>query len=258
MFLTVSRRVKGWLAITACLVGLTALARFGLLAADQAVPASTPPAPLRTVPMSEKRLALTFNITWGEAVAPRILETLRTHQVKATFFLAGPWVVAHPDLVSRIREQGHEIGSLGNKNIDLSRYPREVVREELNKAHQAILEAAGSPPRLFRPPVDRQSPQILEEATRLGYAVVLWGTDSQDWAKPGADYVIRRVLGRAHPGDIVLLHADDTSVDAPEALAAIVQGLKARGYQLVTTGELLQGAARPVDAPATVGARLLP
>ena len=76
-------------------------------------------------------------------------------------------------------------------------------------------------------------------AAELGYTVVLWGTDAQDWATPGPDDVVRRVLSRAHPGDIVRLSASDAAVDTPDALLSPLPALAAKGFRPVTVGALL-------------------
>lgn len=238
LFLTVSPRLRRGVLVSASVAAVFALARIGLWAAREDVPAAAVPGVLRAVTVPDHRLALTFDITWGETVPARVLDTLRHHKVKATFFVTGPWAAAHPDLVKRMLAEGHEIGNHGHQHVSLSHYPREVIREEIRKSH-GELEAAGVRPVFFRPPDGDAAEPVRETAAGLGYTVVLWGTDSQDWATPGPDYVIRRTLAGAHPGDIVRLTADDAAVDTPAALAAILPALLEKGLRPVTLSRLL-------------------
>ncbi len=246
LFLTVSPTVRRGFLVSASVLAVFALARIGLWAAGESLPAGTvkrdpassEPRALRSVTVPDRRLALTFDVTWGETVPARILDTLRHNKVKATFFVSGPWAAAHPDLLKRMVAEGHEIGNHGHQHISLSRYPREVILEEIRKA-QKELEAAGVRPVFFRPPNGDGGEPVIEAARELGYTVVLWGTDSQDWATPGPDYIVRRTLARVHPGDIVHLNASDAAVDTPAALAALLPALAEKGFEPVTLSRLL-------------------
>ena len=68
----------------------------------------------------------------------------------------------------------------------------------------------------------------------LSYSVIQWDTDSLDWINKGVDTIINRVVSKAHPGDIVLLHASDSSQQTHEALPVIIEQLRAKGYEFVT------------------------
>lgn len=237
--LTVNPATRKKVLISLSLLAVIALARFGLWAAGDASPVSAEPKALRGVAVDDDRLALTFNISWGEEVPKKVLEILQSRQVKATFFVTGSWAAGHPDLLRNMVAKGHEIGSLGQQHIDLSRYPYEVIREEIDKAKEEIEVVTGIRPTLFRPPDGGLNNTVLQTAAQLGYTVVLWGTDSQDWMTPGPDYIVNRVLARTHPGDIVLLNASDSSRDTPDALSTIVARLHEKGLHPTSVGELL-------------------
>ncbi|OAX46523.1 Peptidoglycan-N-acetylglucosamine deacetylase [Paenibacillus sp. AD87] len=81
--------------------------------------------------------------------------------------------------------------------------------------------------------------RVLQVASSLNYQVVQWDTDSQDWKNPGVQTIVDRVVSKAHPGDIVLLHASDSSKQTHEALPVIIDKLKNQGYEFVTVSELL-------------------
>jgi len=81
--------------------------------------------------------------------------------------------------------------------------------------------------------------RVLRIANELGYTVIQWDTDSLDWKNPGVDTIINRVVSRAHPGDIILMHASDSCKQTHEALPVIIDRLRAKGYEFVTVSELL-------------------
>lgn len=207
--------------------------------------ASTVASPLNTVPLTKKELALTFDISWGTVMPPKVIAILVRDKVPATFFLSGPWSAHHPEVVAELRRDGFQLESHGQAHVNYSGLSREGVRQNL-LASQAILEPlAGQRPDMVRPPNGDYDKRTLEVAQELGYTVVLWGTDSRDWMNPGVGAISSRVLRLAHPGDIVLLHASDTCKQTDIALPTIIAGLRKMGYKLVTVDQLLHDAATP-------------
>lgn len=246
-WITVSPAARRRILLSTTLLAAFVLGRFGLWAAGEAVPATGGIQPLRGVPVQDQRLALTFDVTWGDTIPTRVLDTLKLHQARATFFVSGPWAAGHPDLLRRMVQEGHDVGNHGYQHIDLRRYPREVVREEIAKAQAAIEAVTGKRPIFFRAPNGDVSEQVVETAAGLGYTVVLWGTDAQDWATPGPDYIARRVLARANPGDIIRFNAGDSAVDTPDALAPVLAGLSEKGLRPVPLSQLLNAAGTPPE-----------
>ncbi|MHB8916963.1 MAG: polysaccharide deacetylase family protein, partial [Desulfocucumaceae bacterium] len=125
-------------------------------------------------------------------------------------------------------------------HIDLDKESRDTVRGEIQAAHQSIKEVTGVDPRLIRTPNGAWNDMVLGVADQLGYKVIQWSADSLDWKKPGVDAIVQRVLDKVHPGAIILMHASDTCLQTPEALPRVLEGLKARGYELVTVSKLLE------------------
>lgn len=221
----------------------------GALAAGAAglAPATAVPGPLRTVATDQKVIALTFDWSWGTVMGPKVLAILERERVPATFFLSGPWALRHPELVGAVRRGGFEIESHGQAHVNFSGLSREGVARNIQAAGAILREVAGVTPRFIRPPNGDWSRASLEVAHSLGYRIVLWGTDSLDWMNPGVHAIVKRVLARAHPGDIVLLHSSDTCKETDRALPAIIAGLRQRGYRFVTLAQLLSlaGPAAP-------------
>jgi len=199
-----------------------------------------PPAAVYNVPTDRKVIALTFDISWGEKRAEPIIEVLKAKNVQnVTFFLSSPWSKAHPDLVKKIAETGYEIGSHGHKHDNYSQYSDEEIRRQITIADGILREATGKSPTLIRLPNGDFDKRVLRIADELNYKVIQWDTDSLDWKNPGVDTIVNRVVESAHEGDIVLLHASDSSKQTHEALPIIIDQLRAKGYEFVTVSQLI-------------------
>ncbi|MCL6611966.1 MAG: polysaccharide deacetylase family sporulation protein PdaB [Peptococcaceae bacterium] len=241
--------------IRRCLAFAPVLAAVGLvfaglmLAGDVRPVSSVKPKPhaIYKVKTDRKVAALTFDISWGTKVPGPVMDTLKKYNVKSTFFLSGPWAAKYPEFPRRLVKEGHEIASHGNRHIDLDRESRETVRDEIMAAHRSIKEVTGVEPNLIRTPNGAFNDMVLEVADQLGYRVIQWSADSLDWKKPGVDSIVQRVMDKVHPGAIILMHASDTCLQTPEALPRVIEGLKARGYELVTVSKLLEEGPGVVD-----------
>lgn len=196
--------------------------------------------PVYQVKTDQKVVALTFDISWGNQTPMPVIEILKEKKVKTTFFLSGPWVKQNTDVVQRIKQDGHEIGSHGYRHINLSNLSKSEVKEELKKAHEIIKEVAGVEPNLIRTPNGDYSDQVIEAVHEIDYEAIQWSVDSLDWMNPGVDTIVERVSKRVHPGAIILMHASDSCKQTTEALPQIIDNLQKQGYQIVTVSELLK------------------
>jgi peptidoglycan-N-acetylglucosamine deacetylase len=187
-------------------------------------------------PRDRPRIALTFDDGPSRENTPRVLEVLAEQDAVATFFVLGDRVAREPGIVEAIARGGHEIGNHTRTHGSMrSMFPSEI-EAEIDDTNRAIEEAAGVRPTLFRPPFGRYAPTAVPLVARRGMDLVLWTLDSEDWSED-AEHVAEHVVERARAGDIVLLH--DRGPVAARALPRIVQGLRARGFALVTVSELL-------------------
>jgi len=196
--------------------------------------------PIYEIKTSEKVLALTFDISWGTTTPIPVLDLLKENGIKATFFLSGPWAQKYPEIPIRIANDGHEIGSHGQRHINLSTLDSSEIKQEIMLAHNILHEVTGHTPKLIRTPNGDYDDKVVTSANECGYQVIQWGTDSLDWKNPGVEAISNRVLTRAHPGDIILMHASDTCKQTVQALPTIIKGLKEQGYSFVTVSELME------------------
>src|SRR5262249_27466494 len=113
-------------------------------------------------------------------------------------------------------------------------------REQLELPLEALVDATGERPHLFRPPYGATSRKINAMARRLGLLTIYWSVDCQDYDHATPKRLTRCVLDHAEPGAIVLMHdAGGDRTTTADALPAILEGLRARGLEPVTISELL-------------------
>lgn len=199
------------------------------------------PSAIYSVVTDKKVIALTFDISWGDKRAEPILAILKEKGVQdATFFLSSPWTKTHPAIVKQIVDSGYEIGSHGHKHVNYNELGDEDIRKQIQTAHLILTEETGQSPNLIRMPNGAFDKRVLRIAGELGYTVIQWDTDSLDWKNPGPQNIVNRVVKRAHPGDIVLLHASDSCQQTHLALPTIIDQLTAQGYEFVTVSEMLK------------------
>lgn len=204
--------------------------------------------PIFYVETDEKKVAFTFDISWGRDTAVPVLDILKEKDVKATFFLTGFWAKRQSDIAQRIVADGHEIASHGDAHVNLSQYDGEAIAKNLLTAHKDLEEATGAQARLFRPPNGDYDDLVVATARQLGYETIIWSLDTIDWKNPGPDYMINRVRSNVASGDIILMHASDSSKQIHLALPRIIDDLRADGYKITTLGDLLaSGTARRDD-----------
>lgn len=212
-------------------------------------PTDSEPSAIYSVNTDKKQVALTFDISWGEERTGPILEVLKKKGLKkATFFLSSPWVETHPDIVKKIVDMGYEIGSHGHRHDNYSGYSEEQIRTQISKADQILHKETGKKPNLIRFPNGDFDKRVLKIADQMGYTTIQWDTDSLDWMNPGKEKIVQRVVKKAHPGDIILMHASDSCRQTHEALPEIIDSLKAKGYEFVTVSELISGSKTKIQS----------
>jgi peptidoglycan-N-acetylglucosamine deacetylase len=217
-------------------VALTGLAAHGTWYRNSAVFG----APLTRLPGEGLIASITFDDGPNPDSTPRILDTLRDEDVRATFFVLGRHADRWPDLVRRMATEGHQLGNHGYWHRKLHRRPPGYVREDLTRGTEAIERAAGIRPRHFRAPHGFRNPWVTPIARSLGQRTVGWSLGVWDSARPGADEIVERTLRGMRAGSILLLHDGDGYDEAGDrtqtaaALPGIIRGLRERGFRFNT------------------------
>ncbi len=227
---------------------LTAVGLLAVTVAVREAQARADAHPVYYIATHSKVMALTFDVSWGDAMLPKVLATLHHHHQAATFFVSGPWAKRNPSAIKAILAGGNELASHGQAHVNLSGRSPSAIADNVGAADAVLREYAGKPIRFFRPPNGDFNGSVVETARGLGYETIIWSIDSRDWLNPGVGTIVHRVVSGAFPGAIILLHASDTCKQTDLALPAIFKGLAERGYKLTTLGELwAKGPAMRTD-----------
>ncbi len=158
---------------------------------------------ITNVSTSNPVAALTFDDGPDPVFTPRLLDVLKKHRTKATFFMVGKAAERHPDIVKEVAAAGHAIG---NHSWDHPSFPLIAGRER--RAQVQACEKAIAPygQRLFRPPYGDQSLLSRLEASWLGYQVIMYSVTAVDWLDHDAEWMKNQVVRKVKNGSIILFH----------------------------------------------------
>lgn len=224
--------------------------------AGRDLPASLRGVEWYSLPTGRKIVALTFDAGSGDQGLARILKTLSEKNVPGTFFLTGQFIQLYPNDARAIAAV--DMHSIGNHTVDhphLNQLSDAAVRDEIVGAERSIVTTTGRAPwPLFRFPYGESSSRTIAIANSLGYGSIRWTVDTLGWegrvdasgnsTGQSVATVTSRALNAAKPGEIVLMHVgaapDGTTLDA-DALPAVIDGLRARGYSFVAIWDFIYG-----------------
>jgi peptidoglycan-N-acetylglucosamine deacetylase len=166
------------------------------------------------------------------------LETLREHDAKATFFLAGEQVERRPSLAAEIVAAGHRVELHCHRHRNQLRLTPRMLLEDAERGRAAIEEATGQAIADYRPPYGIFSASGLRAVRSRGWQPVLWSKWGRDWDRSATpESITRRITAGARAGDILLLHDADyysvrgSWVRTAAALSKILELLEARGLK---------------------------
>ncbi len=194
-------------------------------------------------------LALTYDDGPNDPYTWRLLEVLERHGAKATFFLIGRFVQQKPEIAHAIVAAGHAIGNHTWDHPKLIFASSAEVRRQLQQTQQAIFDATGIEPKLFRPPFGGRRPATLRVARAMGLQPIMWNVSCYDWKAKSAEEIVGRAERQIRGGDVILLHDGEyhrIGVDRSRSLEAsdrILARYKAEGYEFVTVPEMMERRA---------------
>lgn len=195
-----------------------------------------PPSPIYKGNAEKPMVALLINVAWGNEFIPKIVETLETNDVKATFFFDGSWVKKNGDLAISILDKGHEIGNHAYSHPDLKQKTRATALEELTMTNEIIYSTMGIDPIWFAPPSGSFKQETIDIAHELGMLTILWTVDTIDWRNPPTAEMVRRVTAEVSSGSMILMHPTKPTA---EGLQQIIVNIKEKGLQLGTVSEIM-------------------
>ena len=160
----------------------------------------------------EKIMYLTFDCGYENGNTGIILDSLKKHGVSATFFVVGTYIESEPELIKRMTEEGHTVGNHTWHHPDMSQIASmDSFQKELKDVEDAYKEVTGKEmTKYYRPPQGKFSETNLQMAKELGYKTFFWSLAYVDWYdddQPTKEEAFNKLLGRIHPGAVVLLHS---------------------------------------------------
>ena len=191
----------------------------------------------------EKVLYLTFDAGYENGNTETILNALKKHNVSATFFVVGTYIESEPELIQRMIDEGHTVGNHTWHHPNMSGIETmEEFKKELTDVEDAFRQTTGQEmTKYYRPPQGIYSESNLEMAKELGYQTFFWSLAYVDWYaddQPTREEAFDKLLGRIHPGAIVLLHS--TSSTNAEILDELLTKWEEMGYQLRPLSDLVK------------------
>lgn len=192
--------------------------------------------------VQDKKVALTFDDGPDSKWTPRILDILKEKKVSATFFVIGKQAQKYPDVLRRIKAEGHVIGNHTFSHVDLTKLTAQQIDQEIEKCTQTIYDITGNKPRILRPPFGFHNKTVDDVVYAKGGIIVLWSLDTEDWTGASEPAVKARVLPKMQNGFIVLQHdGENTKLGGSvKALPEIIDDLQSKGYTFATISELLE------------------
>lgn len=209
---------------------------------DQSIsPRPDNPAKDPNVTPGSKLVALTFDDGPSAATTPRLLDILKQKGVKVTFFVLGNMAQRSPDILRREVAEGHEVGSHTPYHNQLTKLNFSQVRAEAIEMDRIFTDILGTVPPFTRPPYGSFN-QTVKDA--LAQPLVLWSVDPLDWKYRNAATVRSNVVSATRDGSIILMH--DIHATTVDAVAGIIDDLRAQGYEFLTVSELAAAKDQPL------------
>lgn len=203
---------------------------------------------------TDRRLiALTFDAGADEGYAASILDTLKQKRVTASFGMTGGWARSSPELVARMAKEGHQLinhsqthrSFTGASTNSAPLTPAQRLAE-LVRSDDLIEDAAGvRTGGWFRPPYGDYDDGVLRDISAVSFRYnAMWTVDSLGWNGLTRDQIVNRCLSQHGNGYIYLFHVGAAAQDGP-ALAAIIDGLRSRGYGFATVAQVVGVSSNP-------------
>lgn len=213
------------------IVGITGMDSVGVFSHDRKLP-------IYSVDCDEKRVAITFDCAWGADDIPKILDTLKNENVKATFFIVGQWAEKFPDTVKLISKEGHDIANHSYSHFRMGSIDKSKVITEITLCREKLEKITGNKVDLFRAPYGDYNNDVINTAKNLGCYTIQWNVDSLDW-KPGIsrETILSRIMTKVTPGSIILFHND--TPHTAKILPEIISSLKTGGYSFAPVSQLI-------------------
>jgi peptidoglycan/xylan/chitin deacetylase (PgdA/CDA1 family) len=182
--------------------------------------------------MPGKKIYLTFDDGPHPTATEAVLDVLKHHQVRATFFLTGKNITGQERIVRRIEEEGHSIGIHAYTHSRMIAFSKQRTAEEIRKTAQILSAVVQQKVRLFRPPFGFFSWNTIAAAREQGFLLAMWSCLTGDFSSDSNDTVVKNALDRLSDGSILVFHDNDlTQHKIADILNAVIPQIRAKGFE---------------------------
>ena len=190
----------------------------------------------------EKVIYLTFDDGPHPEITTWVIDELKKHQIKATFFCVGNNLKKHPETAKQLLTEGHQIGNhtmhhikgWKHKNVD---YLKDIedCDTEIRKIHEQMNDEKAQP-RLFRPPYGQIKPSQIKLLREKGYEIIQWSDLSCDYDKHlNCEKSLSALVKNAKPGSIVVFHdSEKAEIQLKQILPSYLEAMLAEGFTFET------------------------
>lgn len=191
----------------------------------------------------DKVIYLTFDAGYENGNTAPILDALKKHNAPATFFVVGHYLESAPELVKRMVDEGHSVGNHTYHHLDMSKIAdKAAFQKEMEDVEALYTKITGEGLAMYyRPPQGKYSAENLKMAKEMGYQTFFWSLAYVDWyqdKQPSKEEAFEKLVGRIHPGAVVLLHS--TSETNAKILDELLTEWEKMGYQFLPLSDLTQ------------------
>ncbi len=192
------------------------------------------------VSKKKKCIYLTFDCGYENGFTPKILDILKKQKATAAFFVTKPFIRKNPDLVKRMKKEGHVVGNHTVHHKSMPSLSDRDNKQEILDCAEYCKEATGyEMDQFIRPPMGEYSEESLALTKKLGYKTIFWSMAYVDFKvddQPGKEFVIKHFNEYAHNGAIPLLH--NVSQSNAEALEEVIKQLRKKGFEFLSLKKL--------------------
>jgi len=181
---------------------------------------------------AENVVYLTFDDGPDSVNTVSVINTLLEYDVSATFFFTGENIRRHSDVVKKAHDAGFSLGLHGYSHKSFRDLSADEIVFELNETNDLLENITGERSTIMRPPYGAMGDEEISIISNMNLTIYLWSLDTLDWAQTDADEILRNVKQFLRPGEIILMHAFSGQRLVPEILPAIIEFIRAEGFEM--------------------------
>ena len=193
--------------------------------------------PIYNVQTNENKVAFTMNCAWNADDIDKILDVLKSNNIKITFFMVGDWIDKFPEAVRKINDEGHEIASHSNTHPHVNNLSYEENINEIEESSKKIENITGEKTNIYRPPYGEYNDTVIKSAKDKGYYCIQWSLDTLDYTGIAGEEMWNKLESKIQKGDIILSH--NGTKHTADSLDMLIKNIKNKELEIVPVSELV-------------------